>query len=56
MILLPDGIANSMKLAGEDLSQAMSLKIILSDCAKEVAEIRRNKQLSVAENRVILFI
>jgi hypothetical protein len=44
-----------MKPAGEDLSQVISLKIILSDCANAFVEIKRtSKQLSVAENLDIL--
>ena len=50
MILLPDGIANSVKPAREDLSQVMSLKTILSDWAKTFVEISRTKKkLKVAE-------
>ena len=56
-MLLSDGIANSMKPAGEDLSQVMSLKTILSDCVKAFVEIKkRNKKLSVAESLIILVV
>ena len=57
MVLGPDGMANSMKPAGEDLSQVISLKTILSDCPKAFIDIKRtSKQLSVAENFIILII
>ena len=57
MVLLSDGIANSIKPAGEDLSQVMSLKTMLSDCAKAFVAIKkRNKKLIFAESLVIIVV